>query len=397
MISRPSTRSKQTEPIHNQPHRTYHHDSMKTKPTITLATFVALAALVFASAPAQAAPEATTPITLDSENAARVFLGNEISYFSGGFGDWLKPVNQNTEGAWEYGEFTMLPNGNIKALSLNGVPVAIDPNKPLLGLPYPRSGTRTQFYFYVNGYDKNGTFVASGYFEAKTLKKGDPIIVKLEAATVPSFVRFSLPAGINANNLILEDTAGSWWNYDVRAGGFNIYYDPIRGTGFRILDQSTGIVYGVGHIPPFQASTVSSNDSVITLQYEGNVVDLPFSPTRGYIYRQAQKLDGAVANAQGNAIPAKVYMARLGGNALNVYVNSIHGKIIIKQWVAEGDLPVIAESDTVQDPRDTSSSGGASIPPGYDKVIIEITGNLENPNGFDASISSFAPGNQPRG
>lgn len=265
---------------------------MKNK-SITLATFVALAALVFASAPAQA-EQVTTPIPLvNSENAARVFLSNEISYFAGGFGDWLKPVEQNTQGVWKNGDLIVLPDGSIKSLTLNGVPVVIDPNKPLTGLPYPVSGIRTQFYMYLNGYDKYGKYVASGYFETKTLKREDPIEMILKAAWVPGFVRSSLPAGVNIRNLILEDTTGAYWNYDAQTGGFNIYYDPIMGTGFRIIDQSTGIVYGVGHISPFQSATLST-DSLITFQREGNVVEVPFSKTHKYFYRQAQKLDGTI-------------------------------------------------------------------------------------------------------
>jgi len=361
-----------------------------------LAAFVALTALVFASAPAKAEMQ-PTPITINSENAARVFLTSEISYFTGGFGDSLKPVNQSDWSNWEYGDFTMLPDGSVQALSLNGVPVVIDPNKPLAGLPYPASGIRTQLYLYLNGYDKDGKFVVSGYFETKTLKKGDPIIVKLEAATVPNFIRFSIPTGVNANNLILENTEGSSWIYDIRAGGFNVYSDPINGMGYRIIDQSTGIVYGVGHIPPFEAP-VSANESLITLQYEGNVSDLPFSPTRRYVYRQAQKLDGSlITDTEGNTVPAKVYMARLGGKSLSVYVNAIRGKVVVKQWVAEGELPIIAEGLTTTYPDDNTSSGGVSIPAGYDRVIIEVVGELENPDGFNTSISSFPEGDGSRG
>jgi len=367
------------------------------KPIIS-ATFVALAAaaLIFASAPANAQTPTTAPV-VNSENAARVFLGSEISHFIGSFGCWLKSTTPGKEERWEYGDFRMLPDGGIYELSLNGVPVDIDPDKPLAGLPYPTTGNRTQFYFYLNAFDRYGKFVASGNFGTTVLKKGDPIIVKLTPATVPSFIRFTLPAGVNPNNLILENTEGSSWTFDTRAGGFNVYSDPISGMGYRIIDQGTGIVYGVGHVPPFEAPVSATNESLVTIQYEGNVVELPFSPTRRYVYRQGQKLDGSLTDTEGNTVPAKVYMARLGGNSLSVYVNAIRGKVVVKQWVAEGELPIIAEGLTTTYPDDDTSSGGVSIPAGYDRVIIEVTGELEDPDGFNTSISSFPEGDGAKG
>lgn len=369
---------------------------MKKSNILNLATLVALAALVFASALANAQSPTTTAPVVNSENAARVFLGSEISHFIGSFGCWLKSTSAGNPDAWEHGDFRMSPDGSIYELSLNGVPVDIDPDKPLAGLPYPTTGIRTQFHFFLNAFDKHGKFLASGNFGTTVLKKGDPIIVKLEAATVPNFIRFVLPAGVNPNNLILENTEGVSWTFDTRAGGFNIYSDPISGMGYRIIDQGTDIVYGVGHVPPFE-EPVSANESLITLQYEGNVSDLPFSPTRRYVYRQAQKLDGSITNAEGNLVPAKVYMARLGGNSLSVYVNSVRGKVIVKQWVEEGELPVIAEGLTTTYPDDNTSSGGVSIPAGYDRVIIEVVGELENPDGFNTSISSFPEGDGGKG
>ncbi|MDD5318539.1 MAG: hypothetical protein PHF79_01815 [Candidatus Pacebacteria bacterium] len=288
----------------------------------------------------------------------------------------------------------MSPDGTITELNINGEE---DPDVPVAGIPYPKSGIRTSFYLTVNAFDKYGTYIGYGFFTSDVLKKGDPIVVKLQPASVRNTLTFSVPAGVNPNNLVLETTDnGGDWNYNPRDGGFTFWSDPVTGVGYRIVDESTGIVYEIGDIPPFQPTTTSSNDSLVNIGYEAGVVAVTFTPTQGYVYRQFQQLDGSITDpSTGKEVVAKVYMTRLGGNGLNIYLSGIKGTVTVKQWLPadQGDLPIISTVDTAPNPYDGTYNGGLSTPRGFDKVIIEVTGEVQDPSvGFNISFSNFADG-----
>ena len=361
---------------------------MKTIQKFTMAIF----ALTFVSVSAVAQITTTTPVVtptniVDSENVARCFLGSEIAYFDISFGDYLVSGQSSV---WEYGQFKMLPDGTITELALNGDPAQ---SGTFSGIPYPKTGIRTQFYTSVNTFDKWGRFIGYGYFNVDVLKKGDPISLKLKPANVQNNIKFNIPAGIGSSALVLETTEGEIWNYDDSIQGFNVWSNPSIGIGFRIVNANTGTVYLVGDIPPFQNSSSSSGDSIVTVGYEGNVTEVKFSSSNQYFYRPAQQTDGAVTDKiTASLVPAKVYMARLGGSQAAGYIRGVKGKITVKQWVEEGELPVITEVVTTKDSWGPTYMGGFSIPAGFDQVIIEITGEVQDVKGFETSFSKFLDG-----
>lgn len=344
---------------------------MKKHAILLIINLVALA-----SAFAQTAP-------VNSENVARVFLGNgRVAFYECNSGDLL--VGQTS--IYEYQSFRQQTDGPLVSLTLNGTPVPIDPKNPPKGLPYPKTGVRTQFNLNLDAYDDSGKYLGHGYFYADVLKKGDPTPVTLKAADVSETVNFPVPSGVNPSHLVLETPNGGSWSYNSFTGSFQFWYDPTVGTGYRILDGSTGVVYQIGDIPPFEETTVST-DTIVSVTYDGGVVEVPFSPTRSYVYKQSQQLDGNV-----KGVSAKVYMARIGKNPASVYISGLKGKIVVKMWVAKGELPIITTVETQSQPYGDYSYGGVSIQPGYDKVIIEVVGTLENPNGFEASFSCYSGG-----
>lgn len=368
---------------------------MKTIQKI-LAIMVAIFAINFVTASAMAQTTTTTTTTtlattstttVDSENVARCFLGSEISYLDVAFGSTL--VSSGQSNVWEYGQFKMAPDGTVTELTLNNVVQS----GTFSGIPYPKTGIRTQFYVSVNAYDKWGKFVGSGYSNMEVLKKGDPISLKLKPASVEDNIKFSVLTGVDPSALILETTDGGIWSYNTSIGGFSVWSNPSVGVGFRIINANTGTVYSVGDIPPFQDTVTSSGDSVVTVGYEGNVTEVKFSSSSQYFYRPSQQTDGAVTDkTTASLTPAKVYMARLGGGQVSGYLRGVKGKITVKQWVAEGDLPVITEINTYKDSWSSSYIGGFNIPAGFDQVIIEVTGEVQDTNGFEVSFSKFTGG-----
>jgi hypothetical protein len=69
-------------------------------------------------------------------------------------------------------------------------------------------------------------------------------------------------------------------------------------------------------------------------------------------------------------MPAKVYIWTLGGKAGSVgaWANVGSVQVRILRWMQTGEMPEIATSDEY---------GNVSVGDGYDKVIVIVTGNVE--------------------
>ncbi len=354
---------------------------------------LAVAAIIALSIPVSAFASTGT---INAEDVARAFSLGQVNSITGSINDNLTSVNQNTSSVWENGQFTLSKDATgwyFSALSLNGVDVALDPNKPLRGLPAPASAIRTQFSVNVNAYDVTGRYVGWGNFFTQTLKKGDPISLILSPAQVHDFIPFALPAGVNASNLRLKTSDGSEYGYNTWNGGFDTWNNPSTSIAYVILDTSNGVAYQYGTIMPYQGDSSSTSQSVVSVGYIGGVVDMTSDVNQqGYSYLDNQHIDGNVPDpTTGVDTPAKVYMADAGGQMLFVSVSGLHGTIVVKQVVASGPLVPLTQITWPANPGG-GTGGGVTLPAGYGQVIIEVFGTLDDPSqGYQFSVVRYNP------
>ncbi len=323
-----------------------------------------LAILVSTMASAGIAGTAVCCGGVDSEQAARAFILREQVAQYWGYAGFTRVLG---DGSKEHvtQEFRLGQDLRVTYLAIwvdDGPTVVVidEGDKPLDGLPANEVGTATQFYLWLNAYDKAGYPVAYGGTETiPLLLPGDPIMVTLRPEWLEEFLSFQLPAGADVRDVVL------WMGdrptyYDEYRGGFSVWYDPLDDLDYEIVNMRTGERYQSGQIDV----PAPAGDSLISVKLIGGVEEMFLDDNT--FYSQQESLDGAVER-DGEMVPAKVYMARPQG--LNFYVSTSNGLgIEIRAVTESGEVVLVASNQE-------SGNAWLYLPPGFDRVIVTITGD----------------------
>jgi hypothetical protein len=303
---------------------------------------------------------------LDSERAAQVFAGLEVQYYEGGFYFYRTAKEENR---WVNATFKMSPETQITYLVIDGT-IIVDVttgDEPLNGIPQNVVGETRYFNLWLNGYE-NGSPVVHGNFYTELLLPGDPIVVELQPYNIYYFLEFEVPYGVEPENLRLV-IEGSNWQYNESMKGFQVWVNPLVISEYEIVDISSGIIYEIGEINPLEGE-LKDKDSIINLLLPKGIKKIDFRETN-YIWLENQFLDGQVIR-EGEIVPAQVYFMNLEGKggSINVYGLTSHGElpmIEVRRWTERGEMPII-----------NSSNNYLTIPSGYHKIVVTITGEMIN-------------------
>lgn len=201
-----------------------------------------------------------------------------------------------------------------------------------------------------------------GEFREKFIAPGDPIVITLRPVTQEQIVQFPLPDGVNPDDLFLRVQGNGLFGigeynypYDPFLGGFRAFLDPLFIHQYQIVNTATGVIYDFGSLDPLLGSkgVVSVRQHIFNNSLVGGVVDVPFTPERGYVYLPQQPFDGSVlrcdappCDPETDMVPGKVYFAHLNGQSLRVTSFSSRDVTVeIREWHHIGDLPVLARSE----------------------------------------------------
>ncbi|MFA6415961.1 MAG: hypothetical protein WCW56_00555 [Candidatus Paceibacterota bacterium] len=313
---------------------------------------------------------------INSELAAAALVTNPAVSYTGSF--WFNRVGVNGYETYVYGDFAMDKNGFIHELVINNQSVDTGPNG-LPGLPQNAEGICSKFSLYLRGVNEQGEGTGYGRFDTDLLKDGQSIKVVMYPYSKSKFITFTCPDGINSNNLeVRVDGEGFVGAYDQNNGGFTLWYNPSMNQAYQIVDRTTGLAIAVGHT---QDQNVSGTDSsVISVTHAGNVVPL-------FENDKWQNLVGQQFDGQIDRGAAKVYMADLKGQSAYFAVTDIgNPNIKVNAVEANGSLTQICWWQWSGDYSVNDQNGcwpNVSLPAGYDKVVITITGDyLKGSSGF---------------
>ena len=317
----------------------------------------------------------------DSEALARAFLSHEVVNYLGWF-NFQRDIGAGGKPYWVSGNFSMTPDGWITNLVIDGVVIVSPGDKPLPGLPANKVGSAIWYNLGLNGLDDHRQFVINGNFSTKLLLPGDPIVVTLHPNNEERFIPFALPEGVDPNNLRIK-IGDDIWSYDSQRGGFVVWLDPSVTITYEIFNAVTGEIYARGTIRP-GGSEGSDGANIVGTNYYG-VSALLLSESEGWGNLQDAMFDNLVER-DGMQIPAKVLMTRAFTQTMWVQANDLpsDGRIEVRAWAPAGkEMPLIATADAqyVEPPVEAGKGGGygyyyavLETPPGYDKLVITITG-----------------------
>lgn len=332
---------------------------------------------------------------VDGERAARHYLSEEVTYYTGDFSF----RRTYASGSWERvtGQFVLSPardSWQVAALSIDGVTIIDEDDKPLPGLPQNKVGQTANFAIWVTGRTKTGAEHLFGSFQKDILVAGDAIKIELHPSFEQYFIPYSPPDDVNSRDLYLQNSNNiATWSYDQRAGGFYLWLNPLEVLEYEIFDASTGHILSRGTYDWAAKDPVEeTQDHLLSFSHQGaqEVVE-----EDGWSTFVSQTFDSTVERL-GETIPAKVYMTRLAGEQLSVYVYGVEAvdfyhpaRLEIRAWSPQGELPLIAAAEIVSD--DYREGLQVQVPEGYDRIIITITGQLQNGNGFTAYFQRGNP------
>lgn len=274
---------------------------------------------VFVQATAAGSGLSSEKSPVDSERAAQVFARMEFIRCTGGFnferwenGDFLEPV---------WGRFNFAPAKRIITyLEISGEVVVDETSEPLKGLPANEKGETRGYHVYVDCYDSSNNYLAYGYFYKEIMWPDDPIVVILQPASQHVSIPYSVPAGVEAENLKMalfnsNSPNGEWkadycqkYDYCPENGGFSFWLNPVEITRYEVKDVSTGVVYSTGTLDLLvEKSVVGDLVTPINLQFSGGVVEVKFDAAEyAWEYFSNQKMDGEV---QAELCPEEVPVA----------------------------------------------------------------------------------------
>ncbi len=316
----------------------------------------------------------------DSLRDAQVFAGSDPKFWQGNF--WFNRHIKGEQDVNVVAEFILNSDFQVTYLNISDV-ILVDVkrgDKPWPGLPANAVGETRDFYLGMSGYaelsDMPNYPEVMGGFSARMLSQNQAIIVKLIPNHWYKHIDFSIPEGVSSNNIFIEDENGAKWGYNHFNNGFSIYLDPRMVYNLKIKDND-GIIYATMVIDP-----LAENDTTI---FQGNIVNVSYpdgltkvSFTNDWLELNNQKLNGKVAN-----VPAHVYIVNQGNVGIYYYFANIsNAKVTTYLWEEKGEM---REIDFPKNGCEKLANYCTSwLPEGDNKIIIVVTGEVTNVDGFVA-------------
>lgn len=290
---------------------------------------------------------------VDPERAADAFVQLDITQYEG----WFGFTRVLPDGATEEitGNFTLLLDGRIPRLEINGEEIVSWSDEPLAGLPVNKVGSATNFWLQLNGWDGSSSeYVTYGYCSQPLLLPSDVIAVEINLSWQENFLPYETEELV-ASRLVLQ-IGDAEFAYDESRGGFVYWSDPAEDVDYLIVDSSTRQVIARGSV-----DSGLSEANAITTSLEGGVREL-FPAERNNVYWRNQWFSSL--ERDGEWLPAQVYIARAYGQAIYIEPNSFTGRVEVYS-LDEGERVLIVE-------REISESGRVAVPVGYDRLVIEL-------------------------
>lgn len=303
---------------------------MKKAALVVAIVFLFSASSLFAAEP-----------SVDSERAAQALaqIIRKVKTLNGTF-SFVQHEGNTVQ--LKYGKIVALTDGILSYLLIGTREIVVDgkftdPNKVTQipkGIPEEELTGATSFRLTVWGRDEYGRAWVYGEFQKGFIAPGDPIIVTLRPVPQEQMVEFTLPDGTNPDDLSLRIQGNGLfgigeynWPYDPSVGGFRAWLDPLFIHQYQIVNVSLGVVVDFGTLDPLKGTegVVSVRQHILNRALIGNVVEVPFSPERGYVYLPQQSFDGEVVRCEespcdpeADRFPSKVFFAHMDGQALRV-------------------------------------------------------------------------------
>lgn len=320
---------------------------------------------------------------IDGEQAARTFVSQSLATFSGSCRGQI-PNGSERRNLPKNTIFIDPKTKWVVKIIIDDKIVMDENDPPLPGLP-SFGGPVENFSFWVDGFTKEWVSVIYGGFSTPLLSEGDSISILLRSNWLPYFLPFKLPEGVDPNNLYLRNLltgANIRWNAEKR--GFEVWMNPMDSPGYEIYDLWSGAVYDRGVIN-YWYQPGPNRDSAINFTYAGGVVNAELDPygNRTIITDRF----GSNVIRDGQPVPASVYFTDLQGRAPWIEVGNVYGRVQVRQYVEEGEMPLIAD---VECPEGFVSLG---LPEGYGRVVITVTGKLQYPDmcGVELYLRTWSP------
>ena len=301
--------------------------------------------------------------TVDPERVADAFVSIDVSQYEGQFG--FTRVLADGSSQQVRGEFTLLLDGMIPRLVIDGVQVIDWDDEPLGGLPVNSLGSATNYWLQLDGWDGwSGRYATRGWFSSKLLLPGDAIVVDLTLAYEEQFVAFDAD-GFDTSRLVLRMN-GSEFSYDPHLGGFLVWYDPTTNSSYEIIDAGTGQIFARGSIDDGVAES-----NVLNLALPAGVREL--FPTGVNFIQWRDQWFSSTIERDGTIFPAQVYVARTHGYSLVLETNSFIRRIEVYS-VDGGERVLVASKELM------SIVGPVQvvIPAGYDRLVVEVIAYKDN-------------------
>jgi hypothetical protein len=302
---------------------------------------------------------------VDPERVADGFAGIDVSQYEGQFG--FTRVLADGSARQVGGDFTLLLDGTIPRLVIDGVQVVDWDDEPLGGLPVNKLGSATNYWLQLNGWDWNtGSYATYGWFSDELLLPDDTIVVILALAYQEQFVAFDAD-NLDTSRLVLRMN-GSEFVYDQSAGGFLVWYDPATDSSYEIVDSATGQILARGSIDD---GVTEAN--VVNLSLPAGVREL-FPVGRDSVYWRDQWFASTIER-DGVMFPVQVYVARTYGSSLVLEPSGSARRIEVYS-VDSGERVLVATKDFLPTLPVVGKGGWIpeqlSVPAGYDRLVVEV-------------------------
>lgn len=313
---------------------------------------------------------------------ARAFLkhGKTLTYR----GYLAYDVVENNISTHHEASFYLDEDGLVSQFELDGETIwsILDGDEAIPGIPFPIGGQFVNLYVTLSGFGAMNSaghlpFTRYGNFETDLLVPGDPVVVTMRPAQiqVPVYLAADvLPAGTDMSHLAIrfagENYPAAYW----ANGKFLIWVDPLSPpASYEVYDYVTGLVFYTG--VPFvygNNNPVAGGNAAVNQKLEGGVTELDFDRSP-YLYLSNQSFRSFDWNEAGQYLEAdSVFMAYLDGRQLSCHFYGVVGRVTVELIKADGLSETVAYM--VMDPENDGVM--ITIQPGYEKVILKLTGGL---------------------
>lgn len=321
----------------------------------------------------------------DLLRTAQFFAGVDIDTCNGYLS--FQGITDGQPDKWMNGYFELLKVGakkyQITYLEVNGsVLTDVDAgDKPRYMFP-EYDGIARNYNLGVNCFEKKNTFSSVyGYFYTPVLESGEPIAITLTPSDRNEFVEFSLPEGADPECFYLVGENGVRFTYSLYDSGFNLYINPIEVFNYYIEDTCKVIVHDYNSIDPLAGAPSASGDSALTINLPKGVKEVEFSGGNSYLFLDKQYLEGENGTAQ-------AYFVEFDEKTANIDIYGITDTYVeVYAWQEKGEMQLINISDN--NCTYSSMSYCSTIPNGYNRVVVIITGSEVSDNGFSVGFNKW--------